>query len=276
MELDTVVCGDYLDVMADMADGCVDAVITDPPYSMTDILFDRMDVSEQWEIDLLRVVQNNGYLATFANFIMAARIGLSWKIRFTGFWLKASGIVRTHSAKKPMSKSEPYFVFAHPRHETRNLVWNEILVPGKPYRKVQYKKKMRVYVTSQGTQRGEDSLARASTSNWTRDGYVFENNGWRKQTDVIMAGGKSHMAHSERTSHPTQKPESAMSVLVKWLTNPGDLIFDPFIGSGTTAVAALKLGRRFYGCDINSEYIDIANERIERARAEMAQMEMNL
>jgi len=54
----------------------------------------------------------------------------------------------------------------------------------------------------------------------------------------------------------------------------GNLVFDPFMGSGTTAVAALKLGRHFYGCDINEDYVKLANERVEKARLEMAQLRM--
>lgn len=59
-------------------------------------------------------------------------------------------------------------------------------------------------------------------------------------------------------------------------SNTRDIIFDPFMGSGTTAVAALKLGRHFYGCDISPEYVKLANDRIAKARLEMAQMEMSL
>jgi site-specific DNA-methyltransferase (adenine-specific) len=59
-------------------------------------------------------------------------------------------------------------------------------------------------------------------------------------------------------------------------SNPGDLIFDPVMGSGTTAVAALKTGRHFFGCDISQAYVDLANQRLAKARLEMAQQEMAL
>lgn len=54
------------------------------------------------------------------------------------------------------------------------------------------------------------------------------------------------------------------------------IIFDPFLGSGTTAVAAIKTGRHFYGCDINPAYVELANQRIAKARVEMAQLEMDI
>ena len=68
--------------------------------------------------------------------------------------------------------------------------------------------------------------------------------------------------------HMTQKPEALMSYLVAQTTDPGDIVFDPFLGSGTTAVSAVKSGRRAVGVEINRQYFDIACERIEQAQAQ--------
>lgn len=65
--------------------------------------------------------------------------------------------------------------------------------------------------------------------------------------------------------HPTEKPIALMRELVDLFSNPGELIFDPFMGSGTTGVAAVKLGRRFVGVEIDPKYFDIARERISAA-----------
>ncbi len=62
--------------------------------------------------------------------------------------------------------------------------------------------------------------------------------------------------------HPSQKNELVTDRLVLALTNEGDVVLDPFIGSGTTAVSAKKLGRDFTGCDNNEEYVSIANNRL--------------
>ena len=64
--------------------------------------------------------------------------------------------------------------------------------------------------------------------------------------------------------HPTQKPLKLFRELVKIHSSPGDLIADPFLGSGTTAVAALSQGRRFVGGDISDDYTEIARARVER------------
>lgn len=70
--------------------------------------------------------------------------------------------------------------------------------------------------------------------------------------------------HVEKTAHPCQFPVGLVSRLVRALTNPGDLVFDPFAGSGTSAVAALSEGRRFVGTEIAPEYVEIASARIAR------------
>lgn len=62
--------------------------------------------------------------------------------------------------------------------------------------------------------------------------------------------------------HPTQKPLGLMLALVRLFSNPGELIWDPYMGSGTTGIAALRLGRRFVGHEINPEYSAVAAERL--------------
>ncbi len=60
-----------------------------------------------------------------------------------------------------------------------------------------------------------------------------------------------------------------MELLVRLFSNPGDLILDPFAGSGTTGVAALRLGRRFLGWEMNPEYVEVARKRLANAREQL-------
>ena len=69
----------------------------------------------------------------------------------------------------------------------------------------------------------------------------------------------------ENTPHPTQKPEKLIAKLILASSNPGDLIFDPFVGSGTTAVTAKKLGRHYVGIEREKEYVALALKRLELA-----------
>ncbi len=73
---------------------------------------------------------------------------------------------------------------------------------------------------------------------------------------------------AENTAHPTQKPEKLMAKLILASSNPGDLVFDPFLGSGTTSVTAKKLGRHYLGIEQNPQYCVFAEKRLETAKTE--------
>jgi len=84
----------------------------------------------------------------------------------------------------------------------------------------------------------------------------------RKFTFLWRGMIQGNMRHKEQKFHPTQKPVALMEWIIKNYSKPGDTILDPFMGSGTTGVAALKLQRKFIGIEINKEYFDIATKRI--------------
>ena len=73
----------------------------------------------------------------------------------------------------------------------------------------------------------------------------------------------SLVSGSERLGHPTQKSLRLMEEIIAIHTNPGDLILDPFMGSGSTGVAALKNGRKFWGIEFEKEYFAMAKKRLE-------------
>lgn len=77
------------------------------------------------------------------------------------------------------------------------------------------------------------------------------------ETPICM--GKERLKNPH---HPTQKPERVLKHLIKLATNPGDLVFDPFMGVGSTGVAAIEMGRRFLGVEIVESYFKAAKKRI--------------
>lgn len=107
----------------------------------------------------------------------------------------------------------------------------------------------------QGPAAGFESI----TAVWCGNGYSRWNGGGRVGTFTHNknTGGKHE--------HETQKPVPLMAELVELFTNRGDLVCDPFMGSGTTGVAAVRLGRRFTGIEIEPKYFDIACRRISDA-----------
>ena len=95
---------------------------------------------------------------------------------------------------------------------------------------------------------------------WCGGGHAKWNAGGKR--GVYVHNTNSPLRHG---AHPTEKPISLMSELLGDFTRPGDLVLDPFMGSGTTGVACVKLGRRFIGIEIEEHYFDIACTRIEEA-----------
>ncbi|PIU57476.1 MAG: site-specific DNA-methyltransferase [Chloroflexi bacterium CG07_land_8_20_14_0_80_51_10] len=72
----------------------------------------------------------------------------------------------------------------------------------------------------------------------------------------------------ENTDHPTQKPEKLLAKVILASSNPSDLVFDPFLGSGTTSVVAKKLGRNYVGVEIDETYCCLAEKRLEMAESD--------
>ena len=83
----------------------------------------------------------------------------------------------------------------------------------------------------------------------------------------VLHGGVVNADGGSRV-HPTQKPISVMVQSIRWAAPYGDTILDPFMGSGTTGVACVKLGRKFIGIEIDERYFNIACERIRKAYAQ--------
>ena len=95
--------------------------------------------------------------------------------------------------------------------------------------------------------------------NYRPDRYKTQ---FKNPTDVWtipLVSGNSN----ERTEHPAQYPEKLIDRIIKGMTNEGDIVLDPFMGSGTSAVVAKKLKRNFVGYEINKEYIDITEKRLK-------------
>ncbi len=88
--------------------------------------------------------------------------------------------------------------------------------------------------------------------------FTYPSNIW---TDISIP----FWSMPENTDHPTQKPEKLIAKLILASSNKGDVVFDPFLGSGTTAVTAKKLGRKFVGIEKEQEYVALAMKRLELA-----------
>lgn len=109
-------------------------------------------------------------------------------------------------------------------------------------------------------------LANGSPKDWEKseDGnyrLTHPSNLW---TDITIP----FWSMPENTDHPTQKPEKLLAKIILASSNPGDVVFDPFLGSGTTSVVAKKLGRQYFGVEIDEMYACLVEKRLEIAETE--------
>ena len=98
-----------------------------------------------------------------------------------------------------------------------------------------------------------------------KDNYAFYDT-TKKCGNII----KCQQYIPQKGDHPTQKPLELIYKLLKIHTKQGDLVLDPFMGSGTTAVACHKLKRRYIGFELDEEYFNIANERLDAVKAQIS------
>lgn len=80
--------------------------------------------------------------------------------------------------------------------------------------------------------------------------------------------GKERLKYQYKSIHPTQKPLEILKKLILTSSRPNDIVLDPFMSVGSTAVACLQTGRRFLGCDLDPKYVHYAIKRIEEEKDE--------
>jgi site-specific DNA-methyltransferase (adenine-specific) len=88
------------------------------------------------------------------------------------------------------------------------------------------------------------------------------NNSTREKSVIVIRNNHNQL------SHPTEKPVRLAERILSLISDPGDTIYDPFMGSGSFGVAAIKTGRKYIGSEMKPEYFEIACKRIEQALSE--------
>jgi|WetSurMetagenome_2_1015567.scaffolds.fasta_scaffold106875_3 site-specific DNA-methyltransferase (adenine-specific) len=104
--------------------------------------------------------------------------------------------------------------------------------------------------------------------------YMFKSVGTNKKSAIPTYFIESVVRKDQYTNHPTPKPESIMIALVNQITDEDDIVIEPFSGSGTTAVACKKLGRRCIAIDMNETYVKMSIERYKITEANVKQTDL--
>lgn len=239
--------GDCLAGLRSLPDACVDMVFADPPYnlqlggdlrrpdnSMVDAVDDDWDqfasfadydkFSRDWLTECRRVLKPNGTMWVIGSYHNIFRLGTA--IQDLGFWM-LNDIIWRKSNPMPNFKGKRFTN----AHET--LIW---------------------------AARDESSKYR-----FNYDAMKVFNDDLQMRSDWLLplcTGGERLKNQDGDKLHPTQKPEALLYRVIMAATQPGDLILDPFFGTGTTGAVARRLGRDFLGLEQDKAYVDAAKDRI--------------
>ncbi len=251
LPLDQIIAGDCIDVMNSLPEGSVDLIFADPPYNLqlkgqlhrpdnskVDACDDEWDqfasfaaydkFSRAWLKAARRILKPNGAIWVIGSYHNIFRVGTA--LQDAGFWILNDVIWR---------KSNPMPNFRGKRltnaHET--MIW-----AGK---------------------------SDASKYTFNYEALKELNEGIQMRSDWVLpiCNGNERLKNDEgQKAHPTQKPESLLHRILVGSTSPGDVILDPFFGTGTTGAVAKKLGRHFIGIEREEAYRKVAQKRIDNTR----------
>ncbi len=247
LKFDTIIAGDCVRAMASLPDASVDMIFADPPYnlqlkgelhrpnnSLVDAVDDDWDqfdsfaayddFSRAWLTQARRILKPDGALWVIGSYHNIFRLGTA--LQDLGFWILNDVVWR---------KTNPMPNFRGKRftnaHET--LIWAAPSDAGRP------------------------------TFNY--DALKELNDGLQMRSDWVLpiCSGSERLKGSDGAkAHPTQKPEALLHRILVGSTNPGDVILDPFFGTGTTGAVAKRLGRHYIGIEQEAGYIAAARKRL--------------
>ena len=250
LPVDAILQGDCLEELRKLPDRSVDLVFADPPYNLqlggdllrpdnskVDAVDDHWDQFESfqaydaftrdWMKECRRVLKDDGALWVIGSYHNIFRVGSV--LQDLGFWILNDIIWR---------KSNPMPNFKGTRftnaHET--LIWAAKSRGGRRYTFNYDAMKM-----------ANDELQ--MRSDWTIP---------------LCTGDERLKDDTGSKAHPTQKPEALLARLILASTKPGDVILDPFFGTGTTGAVARRMGRKFVGIEREAEYVKVAKARIAK------------
>lgn len=236
--------GDCLRVLPTIDAGSVNAVIADLPYGTTNNGWDLVIPLEPLWREFKRVIKRNGAIVLFGSQPFTSQLVMSnpKQFRWEDIWHKTQPTGFLNAMVMPLRQHENVLVFGDGRIKynpqfSRKPVWNIRKRSGE-----KGQKRTDCYNKFEARPIDDDDTA------YPRSVMVFKNPN-----------------HGEKGLHPTQKPVDLLKYLVLTYTNPGDTVLDCTMGSGTTGVAAVQLGRKFIGIELDETYFNISLRRITDA-----------
>lgn len=248
IELDNIYNMDCLEGMREIPDGSIDCIICDLPFGTTKNAWDSIiPLHDLWE-QYRRVIKQRGAIVLFGQqpFTAALLMSNPDMFKYEWIWEKDNGTGHLNSKFAPMKKHENVLVFSksaacYVKNPDDAMAYHPQKTAGKPY-----------------TQKSGRPSHNYDAANCHQ--VVTENSGERYPTDVLKFN------RDKDKLHPTQKPVELIRYLIRTYSDEGQVILDNCMGSGTTAIAALRERRHYIGFELNREYFDKAQQRIAKEK----------
>jgi len=249
LKVDTILIGDAVQELKKLPDECVDMFFADPPFNLKkkynkckDDLsdYEYMDWCRLWLREAVRITKFSGsifihnipkWLICYANYLNS--------IAYFRHWIAWDAV------GNPMGKTLlPYhygILYYTKSNSYKDFKFYDVRAPHKRCRKCNE------YVKDYGGKTAQmHPLGNLLSDVWT-DIHRVKHNG-------------------KRDDHPCQLPIPLLERIILMSTDNGDIVLDPFMGTGTTAVAAKRMGRKYIGIEIDEKYVKIANDNISKNR----------
>ena len=256
MTCNELVTGDCVTVLGSLPAGCADLVFADPPFNIGyeyDVYHDRRAKAEYlaWAASWLKVAVQ--VLSKSGSFFLA--IGDEYvaehKVRLDALGLHLRNWIVWHytfgvNCSKKFNRSHAHILYY--TKDAKRFTFNPDGVRVPSARQTTY------------ADRRANPVGKLPDDTWvlrpqeSGDHFRADDDTWY----VSRVCG----TFKERTGHPCQMPEAVLERIVRVASNPGDLVLDPFGGSGTTLAVAKRLGRRFFGVELSEQYADAARRRL--------------
>jgi site-specific DNA-methyltransferase (adenine-specific) len=260
MGRDELVTGDCVDIMTRLPAESVDLVFADPPFNIGyeyDVYHDQrhkddyLTWAEKWLSAAVRLLKPTGsfFLAIGDEFVAEHKVrldALGLELRNWIIWHYTFGV----NCTKKFNRSHAHVLY-YTKHST-DFTFNadEIRVPSA--RQTTY------------ADRRANPVGKLPDDTWVLRPQETDRH-FQPDSDTWFAS-RVCGTFKERTGHPCQMPEAVLERIIRVASNPGDLVFDPFGGSGTTLVVAKKLGRHFSGVELSESYAEGIRERLDGVR----------
>jgi DNA modification methylase len=254
---DGVITGDCVEILNALPAGCADLLFADPPFNIGyeyDVYDDRraredyLAWADRWLAAANRVLKPTGafFLAIGDEFAAEHKVrldGLGLTLRNWIIWHYTFGVNCTKKFNR--SHAHIFYYVRDPKRYTFNF--DAVRVPSA---------RMTTYAD-----RRANPVGKLPDDTWVLRPQASESH-FRPDQDTWFVS-RVCGTFKERMGHPCQMPEAVLERVIRVASNPGELVIDPFAGSGTTLAVAKKLGRRFLGCELSEEYAEGVRRRLE-------------